>query len=301
MSFKNIVGNEKAKVFLNKAVDENHILHSYLFSGIDGIGKTLFAREFARKLLCLEKEEEETCFSCQKYHHHNHPDFYEIEPENNSIKIEQIRQMQEKIMEKPITSIRKVYLIIDSDTMTKEAQNCLLKTLEEPPEYATIILTTSNESKLLNTIKSRCMKVSFEPISELAMQEYFKNTMQIEPKEEWMIKSQGSIGKAIKLQEEKETYEKIDALLEKIGKQDQITAFKEAEILYEQKEKIQEILEYINVSLYHTKEKEKWNCIPYVEQTKKRLLASSNYDMCIDYLVMNMWEEMNEKYSRRSI
>ena len=299
MSFNNIVGNEKIKTFLNKAISENHILHSYLFSGIEGIGKTLFAREFARKLLCLEKEENENCLSCQKYHNHNHPDFYEIEPENNSIKIEQIRQMQEKILEKPITSTKKVYLIIDSDAMTKEAQNCLLKTLEEPPEYATIILTTANESKLLNTIKSRCIKVSFEPIEETKIEEYLKEQMQIELAEKLISKSEGSISKAIKLQEEKEIYEEVDELIEKIGKQDKITALKQAKILYEQKKKIQEILEYINVVLYHTKEK--WNCIQYVEQTKKRLLASSNYDMCIDYLVMNMWEEMNEKYSRSSI
>ena len=294
MSFNNIVGNENVKAFLDKTINENHILHSYLFSGIDGIGKTIFAREFARKILCLEKEENE------KYNNHNHPDFYEIEPENNIIKIEQIRQMQEKILEKPITSIRKVYIIIDSDTMTKEAQNCLLKTLEEPPEYATIILTTANESKLLNTIKSRCMKVSFEPIEKLKIEEYLKNQMQIEI-EELISRSEGSIGKAIKLQEEKEIYEKIDELIEKIGNQDKIAALKQAKILYEQKEKIQEILEYMNVVLYNSKEKEKWNCIQYVEQTKKRLLASSNYDMCIDYLIMNMWEEINEKYSRRSI
>ncbi len=301
MSFENIVGNNKVKAFLEQSVKENHILHSYLFSGIEGIGKTLFAREFARQLLCLEKEENENCLSCQKYYSHNHPDFYEIEPENNTIKIEQIRQMQEKILEKPITSKRKVYLIIDSDTMTKEAQNCLLKTLEEPPEYATIVLTTSNESKLLNTIKSRCMKISFEPIETLKIQEYLKKQMQIEPSLEWIKRSEGSIGKAIKLQEKKEIYEKVNELLENIEKQDKIATLKQAEVLYEQKENIQDILEYINVFLYNTKEKQKWNCIPYVEQTKKRLLASSNYDMCIDYLVMNMWEEMNEKYSRSSI
>lgn len=301
MSFKNIIGNDKIKTFLNKTIEENHILHSYLFTGIDGIGKTLFAREYARKLLCLEQEETEDCLSCIKWNSENHPDFYQIEPEGNNIKIEQIRNMQEKIAEKPITSKRKVYLIIDSDAMTKEAQNCLLKTLEEPPEYATIILTTANESKLLNTIKSRCMKVSFEGIANDTMAQYSKENWDIEPSYEILKASEGSLGKIIRLQEQKEIYEQIEILLNNMSKQDLIATTEKAEILYKEKEHIQEILEYIVVSLYHTKERKKLNAIQYVEETKKRILANSNYDMCIDYLVMKLWEEINEKYSRSSI
>lgn len=293
MSFEKIIGNDKVKAFLNKQIEDNHVLHSYLFVGIDGIGKTLFAREYARKILCLNKEENEDCISCIKWKSSNHPDFYEIEPENKTIKIEQIRQMQEKIAEKPITSNRKVYLIIDSDTMTKEAQNCLLKTLEEPPEYTTIILTTSNESKLLNTIKSRCMKISFETIENEKIEEYLKSNLQIEPSKELINLSEGSIGKAIMLEQEKEIYEQVNNVINNIENQDLITTLNNAEVLYKEKEKIQEILEYINVFLYHTKEIKKLNCIQYVEETKKRLLANGNYDMCIDYLLMNLWEKIN--------
>ena len=163
MSFDNIVGNNKIKDFLNQSIGEQHVSHSYLFVGIDGIGKTLFAREFAKKILCLNGKGD-SCESCIKWDSNNHPDFLQIEPENNTIKIEQIRNMQEEISVKPIASNKKVFLIVNSDCMTKESQNCLLKTLEEPPEYATIILTTYNESKLLNTIKSRCMKIPFQKI-----------------------------------------------------------------------------------------------------------------------------------------
>lgn len=293
MSFEKIIGNDKVKAFLNKQIEDNHVLHSYLFVGIDGIGKTLFAREYARKILCLNKEENKDCISCIKWKSSNHPDFYEIEPENKTIKIEQIRQMQEKIAEKPITSNRKVYLIIDSDNMTKEAQNCLLKTLEEPPKYTTIILTTSNESKLLNTIKSRCMKISFETIENEKIEEYLKSNLQIEPSKELINLSEGSIGKAIMLEQEKEIYEQVNNVINNIENQDLITTLNNAEVLYKEKEKIQEILEYINVFLYHTKEIKKLNCIQYVEETKKRLLANGNYDMCIDYLLMNLWEKIN--------
>lgn len=302
MSFENIIGNDKIKSFLNKQVEENHILHSYLFIGIDGIGKTLFAKEFARKILCLEENDNnETCLSCVKWNSSNHPDFTIIEPDNNTIKIEQIRNMQERIAQKPITSKNKVYIIANSDCMTKEAQNCLLKTLEEPPEYATIILITSNESKLLNTIKSRCIKVPFNKLSKEEMIDYIKNNTSIEFSENLIKMSEGSIGKLIYIQENKETYEKINNILDEIDEQDLIDTLNESEILYKEKEKIQEILNYINVYFYNTKDLKKLRCIQYVEDTKKRLLSNSNYDMCIDYLLIKIWEELNEKYSRSSI
>ena len=297
MSFDNIVGNNKIKEFLNQSIDEKHVSHSYLFVGIDGIGKTLFAREFAKKILCLNGKGD-SCESCIKWDSNNHPDFLQIEPENNTIKIEQIRNMQEEISVKPIASNKKVFLIVNSDCMTKEAQNCLLKTLEEPPEYATIILTTSNESKLLNTIKSRCMKLPFQKIEESELEEYAKNVLNLNLSKEFIKICEGSIGKLLEIEEDKEIYTEINSLLDNIERYSFTTLINKAEVLYKEREKIQEILEYINVYLYNQKDMKKLNCIKYVEEVKKRLLANSNYDMCIDYLLMKLWEEINEKYSR---
>lgn len=297
MSFDNIVGNNKIKDFLNQSIDEKHVSHSYLFVGTDGIGKTLFAREFAKKILCLNGKGD-SCESCIKWDSNNHPDFLQIEPENNTIKIEQIRNMQEEISVKPIASNKKVFLIIDSDCMTKEAQNCLLKTLEEPPEYATIILTTSNESKLLNTIKSRCMKIPFQKIEENELEEYAKNVLNLNLSKEFIKICEGSIGKLLEIEEDKEIYTGVNSLLDNIERYSFTTLINKAEVLYKEREKIQEILEYINVYLYNQKDMKKLNCIKYVEEVKKRLLANSNYDMCIDYLLMKLWEEINEKYSR---
>lgn len=296
MSFANIVGNDKVKTFLDNQIKNNHVLHSYLFVGIEGIGKKLFAKEFAKKILCLEENDNNgTCLSCVKWNSSNHPDFTIIEPDNNTIKIEQIRNMQEKIEEKPITSKKKVYIIVDSEYMTKEAQNCLLKTLEEPPEYATIILTTSNESKLLNTIKSRCIKVQFDSLSENEMRDFLrKNSSIVESTQTFIEMSQGSIGKLLHMEEDHQIYEQINTILENIDKQDIITILNKSEILYKEKEKIQELLDYINVYLYYTKDIKKLNCIKYVEDTKKRLISNSNYDMCIDYLLIKIWEEVNK-------
>ncbi len=178
MAFENLIGNEKIKTLLENSVETNNILHSYLFTGIEGIGKSLFAKEFAKMILCTSSKEKPcgNCKSCLEFQGESHPDFLEIESEDGkSIKIEQIRYLQEKIAEKPVTSEKKVYIIKDSDLLTKEAANSLLKTLEEPPEFATIILTTANESKLLVTIKSRCTKISFVPILEEEIKNYISN------------------------------------------------------------------------------------------------------------------------------
>ncbi len=289
MSFEHIVGNEKVKQFLKKTIDENHILHSYLFVGPSGIGKKLFAKEFAKQILGLDVASEKA------FESKNHPDFYQIEPENKTIKIEQIRNLQEKIAEKPIASNRKVYLIIDSDAMTKEAQNCLLKTLEEPPQYATILLLTDKEEKLLSTIKSRCMKLSFKPISKELLEQYFEEKWQIKLSPQFLEASQGSIGMALKLQAQDAMYKQVDEVLEAMEGKDFLTIVHKAEIFYKEKDNIQDILDYMNIHFYKTGNLKKMHCIEYIEETKRRILANSNYDMCIDFLLMKIEEEMTKK------
>lgn len=168
MKFEDLVGNDKVKNMLKNSINENNILHSYMFVGTEGIGKAMFAKTFANMLFCVSDEEKPcgNCKPCIEFLGNNNPDFMQIDAEDGkSIKIEQIRQLQEKVIEKPINSGKKVYIINNSELMTIEAQNCLLKTLEEPPEYVVIILIVSNENKLLTTIKSRCTKIYFESLS----------------------------------------------------------------------------------------------------------------------------------------
>ncbi len=164
--FNNIIGNEKNKELLKHIIDTDNIAHSYMFVGKDSIGKSLFAKEFAKAILCLDKEKPcNKCKSCIEFNTYNNPDFNILEPEANSIKTDKIRELTKKVYEKPVISDRKVYIINDSNCMTKEAQNSLLKTLEEPPEYVTIILITSNENIFLPTIKSRCTKILFNRLT----------------------------------------------------------------------------------------------------------------------------------------
>ena len=167
MIFSDIVGNEKNKELLKQIINTNNIAHSYMFIGKESIGKFLFAKEFAKAILCINQEKPcNVCKSCIEFNTHNNPDFNILEPDGNSIKIDQIRELTKKVCEKPVVSSRKVYIINDSNYMTKEAQNSLLKTLEEPPEYVTIILITSNDNLFLPTIKSRCTKISFKRLTD---------------------------------------------------------------------------------------------------------------------------------------
>ena len=290
--FEKIIGNEKNKTILKKALELNKTSHSYLFWGTEGIGKKKIALEFAKKLLCLTPDEENCrCKACIEFDSSNNPDFMMIESQDGKVKIDQIREMQRKVAEKPIVSDNKVYIIDDSDTMTSEAQNCLLKTLEEPPEYVTIILICSNEDNMLSTIKSRCTRIHFENLEISEVKEYIKqNYPEIEIDDSIINLSQGSIGKALKLNENKILYASIENILKSFKNKDIIDIVKMSEEIYKVKEEIYSVLEYMNVLLLKlSKEDLRYiNAIDIVEETKKRLKANSNYDMCIDNLLFNI-------------
>ena len=296
--FETILGNEKNKQVLQKSIQNNTISHSYMFIGIEGIGKKMIAKEFAKKILCLNKTLDNgcNCKSCIEFDSNNNPDFLVIEPDGNSIKIEEIRKLQKMIQEKPIISNKKVYIIDNADLMTKEAQNCLLKTLEEPPEYTVIILIGSNENLFLTTIKSRCMILHFDKISNEEMKRYLKYNLEINQiNEEMLDMFQGSIGKAINLKDKQEEYKSIYEFIENLGKVDLIELYNYAKPIYKFKEEIFEVLDYINILLLKKAKQQNIyaDCINIVEETKKRLKQNGNYDMCIDNMIFNLKDKVS--------
>lgn len=302
MEFENIIGNTEVKDYLINSIKQNNILHSYLFLGTEGIGKLMIAKEFAKDILCLgEKGKTCTCKSCTCFNGKNHPDFYSINEDGENIKIDEIRNITEKVIEKPIVSEKKVYIINDCDKMTKEAQNCLLKTLEEPPEFAIIILISSNENLILNTIKSRCMTIKFKNIGDEELLDYATNVLGYDNVSENLLKSfDGSIGKATKLKDNKEKYDNIDALILSLNQKDLVDIMLDAKIVYD-KDNIYDILDYIIVCLYSNyKYNEKYiDCIKHVNKCSERLRVNSNFDMSIDNMLFGMWEELNENSNRR--
>ncbi len=281
--FENIVGNNKIKEFLKTAIQTKNVSHSYMFLGKSGVGKKLFAKDFAKNVLCLNVGETEKCNSCIKFDASSNPDYTEIAPEGKSIKVEQIRKMQEKIAEKPIISSKKVYIIDEADCMSEEAQNCLLKTLEEPPQYAIIILIVSNESKILPTIKSRCLIVKFEKLTDDEIKQIMPNL-----DSEYIKLLEGSMENAEDFEKRKEQYRALENIVNILSNGSLVQLFTECDLLYDSKDDIISILEYLNIILF---EKKYINCVEVVEKTKRKILANNNYDMCIDYLLMNIWKE----------
>lgn len=297
MNFENIIGNDKNKELLKNIIETKNISHGYMFLGISGIGKFLFAKEFAKAILCNENIGCDTCKSCIEFDSSNNPDFQIIEPEEKSIKIEQIRLMNSKIYEKPIISNKKVYIINNAETMTKEAQNCLLKTLEEPPEYAVIVLIGTNENMFLNTIRSRCVKINFNKIKDEDLKDRLVKKYGYKNITENLLKLfSGSFEKAISLQGKQEIYLNIENTFNNIENTNIIDLLNQKEIITKNKEEIVNILEYINV-LFFDKVKNGNNnyikAIRIVEDTKDRLNKNANLDMTIDNLLMKLCETIN--------
>ena len=188
MYFEKIRGQRFAKKYLSNSIKSNMISHAYMFEGPSGVGKNTMARELAATLL-----EMENLF--------NSPDYIEITPDGNSIKIAQIRKLQSDILVKPYKSY-KIYVIDEAQKMTVEAQNALLKTLEEPPKYAIIILITNNKESLLDTIKSRCEIIKFTPIPLVEVADYLTQIGVDKNRASLLANfSRGSMQKAIELSE----------------------------------------------------------------------------------------------------
>ena len=297
--FNNIIGNDENKSNLKKIIDNNNVSHSYIFSGISGIGKFLFAKEFAKAILCLNPDVKQKpcgfCKACESIENGNNPDIIIIDEHDESIKTEQIKELTNNVLEKPIQGERKIYIINNSENMTREAQNSLLKTLEEPPEYAIIILVTSNDNLLLNTIKSRCIKISFQKLSDKEIIEYFnQNNGNIEKK---LLRAfNGSIEKAINIMDKKEIYEGVEEVFENIENYNELQILNLKDKVFKDKDEVLSILDYINTifyykTLHNIQRAVKYEkCIEIIEETKLRLKRNSNYDMTIDNCLLAIWE-----------
>ena len=258
--------NAQIEDLLKNTIKLKKIVNGYLFSG-SGLTKNYeYAKQFAKMILCLDAKDDSCnkCKACIMFDDSNHPDYYEINKEDTeSIKIDEIREMQEKIYEKPITSSKKVYVINNAEKMTVEAQNCLLKTLEEPPEFVSIILVSNNDNNLLTTIKSRCTKVAFTEENQKELTE-----------------------------EAKERYDALEKVFGHVEEYLSIDLLNKLDVLYKDKDNIFENLDFINMILIKkARHNEKYlDYIDYVEETKSKLKLNSNYDMCIDNLILKIWE-----------
>jgi DNA polymerase-3 subunit delta' len=209
MSFKNVLGHSKPIELLKRAIKKDKVFHSYLFLGNEGIGKKYVALEFAKVLNCLQRgtEKEDACDrcpSCKKIDRSLHPDVLLIEPEGQTLKVDQVRQMQRDLAYRPYEGERRVCILTAADRMAPNMSNTLLKTLEEPPLHTVIILLANNPKLLLPTILSRCHPVRFHPLPIPLVSKWLVEQKGLNEEEAHLLASlsEGSPGKALEIQEE---------------------------------------------------------------------------------------------------
>ncbi|MFW6269058.1 MAG: DNA polymerase III subunit delta' [Bacillota bacterium] len=219
MSFNEVIDQESAVKILKEELKSERINHAYLFCGKEGIGKKTLAFEFTKSLMCQEIDFDNcnTCITCKKIEHHNHPDvkFIKTEEDSNQIKIDQIRELQKEITLRPYETERKIYIIDEADKMNPAAANCLLKTLEEPPDYAVIILLAEKKDHLLPTIISRCQQLQLSNISQKEIRKYLqKKDLEEDKLRLYSLLAEGSLGKALELVNNSDFLNKRKELLE---------------------------------------------------------------------------------------
>ena len=208
MSFRDIKGQDRAVTFLKSSIENNRLSHAYIFLGPSGIGKALTALNFAKALNCQSAAEDkpcDECISCRKIDSHNHPDLFLLKPEKkgSSIGIDDIRSLIKDITLKPYEAKKKVYIIDGADSMTHQASNALLKTLEEPQGDAILVLISENLRALLPTIQSRAQVVRFFPLSADETKKILIQNYKIDDTRAHILSrlSAGSIGEAMRYNE----------------------------------------------------------------------------------------------------
>ena len=308
MYFENIIGQEFAKKYLTNSMRKNKINHAYMFEGIEGIGKKKFTGELSKILLKSENVD-------------SSPDYINIYPDGSSIKIAQIRKLQTDIIIKPHKDY-KIYIINDAEKMTIEAQNALLKTLEEPPGYAIMILITSNKEALLDTIKSRCEIIKFLPISLLDLKKYLiKNGVDEQRAQLLATFSRGSIEKALELSESAEfaimrediqSYiqtildKNIIEILEIPNNMDKykkevisildmmVNYFRDMMLLKEKVDKSMIINSDKIIFIQNMSKKITYSqvskIIDIIEETKKKIKSNCNFNISIQVMALNIYE-----------
>ena len=221
MTLAAVQGQPRAVNALKAALRSGAVHHAYLFGGPSGVGKELAAVGLAQALLCAERPDEGCgeCDTCQRVVRRSHPDFIWLMPEeemvarglagrsdftgtpSRDIRVDQVRSLQERLTRRALEGRRKVALVASAEKLNVQAQNALLKTLEEPPSDTVLILLTSSAGKLLPTIRSRCSAVPFGPLPRELVAEHVQRERKLDaPTADLLaVLSGGSLGRALSL------------------------------------------------------------------------------------------------------
>lgn len=326
--FADIVGQEQIKEHLENAINMNKVSHAYIINGERNAGKEFIAKTFAMALQCENRQEYgpcQECHSCSQAKSGNHPDIIFITHEKpGTIGVDDIRsQINNDVVIKPYSAPKKIYIINEGEKMTVQAQNALLKTLEEPPEYAVILILTTNMETLLPTILSRCVVLNMKPVRNDQIKKFLMENMEIpDYKADICVAfARGNLGKA-RLLAKSEEFDKVKeeaiTLLKYIGEMElnevaaaikKINEFKfdvndyldilsiwyRDVLLFKAthdannlifREEIQYIRKVADKSTYEGIER----IIDALEKSKQRLNANVNFDLTIELLLLTIKE-----------
>ena len=206
-------------MILKRALENRTLAHAYLFSGDAGVGKKLTALALAASVNCADTGPDGACGrcpSCRKVAAQAHPDVHMLVPDGDEIKIDQIRQIQSELSLKPFEGDKKVLIVDGAEQMNQAAANAFLKTLEEPPGDALLILIAAMPQRLLSTIRSRCQEIRFTPLPRRLLAQALVKRRGLPEEDAWLLAalSQGSMGRGLEMDvaQEKEVRSAVAAL-----------------------------------------------------------------------------------------
>ena len=212
MAFRDIIGHHRPIKWLQSTLFADRLGHAYLFHGEPAIGKRRTAVALAQYLHCQAPQDTPyldscgACRSCHQIEQGIHPDFLIIQPDdpesqNPKIKIDQIRDIEHLAIYRPLVGSHKICLIDEADSLTQEAANALLKTLEDPPDRCLFLLISSRPEHLLTTIRSRCLTLRFSPLPQAEIYEFLVNQRNMDPTNAQFVSifSEGRLGSSLQL------------------------------------------------------------------------------------------------------
>jgi len=205
--FEDILDQDTAKGILINSIQSGRLAHSYLFTGPHGVGKIMMAKALAASLNCPNSSGVDgcgRCVICRQIEQGGYPEFLIVAPEGNNIKIDQIRELQSRLCFAPAIGRFRIVIVDMAESMTEEASNSFLKTLEEPPQNNILILNAEEADDLLPTIVSRCQKIPFRPLGVQVIAGFLEREKGVDGERAAVIAkiSEGSLGKAISMLEE---------------------------------------------------------------------------------------------------
>lgn len=251
--FNAVVGHERIIKSLRESIKNNMISHAYIFCGNKGSGRKTTANAFAKAVNCLSPINGNSCGkcpSCIQFESRNNPDvFYVKATKTISISVDDVReQIVNEVKIKPYSYKRKIFIIDKADTMTVQAQNALLKTLEEPPKYVLIILIAENTENFLPTVLSRCVMMKFSPVSVNLIKNYLINNYSMNEDDAVFYSeySTGSIGEAIRLSNDENFYQMRNDIISCLDKLDS-TDFVSSMLMAKETEKYKTYTELFDI------------------------------------------------------